>query len=252
MPGIRTFTSILLTMLLGSCSATNRFLKARPIALSPFFEQQRLAVDARGHGPFQTLWTSPDAAVLARGAAARKLYIAPVTLRHLRPVNKAMSRQEIAWGVPRMAPQVAWQLREEFAQAFLRSPAPRYQIVLQPAADALTLAMAVTELNPTSPKGNAVVTMAKVINPVATLGRFFTKGNMAVEGKVLVPGGKQVFFQFADNEADKLTFINARDFTPYGHAMQSMRDWAVQFEQLTRNSAGLRIRDSSAVTLMLR
>jgi hypothetical protein len=31
-----------------------------------------------------------------------------------------------------------------------------------------------------------------------------------------------------------------------------MRDWAVQFEQLTRNSAGLRIRDSSAVTLMLR
>ena len=97
-----------------------------------------------------------------------------------------------------------------------------------------------------------MVTLAKFINPVAGLGRFFTKGNMAIEGKVLMPGSRRVFFQFADNESDKLTFLNARDFTPYGHAMQSMRDWAEQFEQMTRNTAGLRIKDSSAINLKLR
>jgi hypothetical protein len=63
-------------------------------------------------------------------------------------------------------------------------------------------------------------------------------------------GGK-VFFQFADNEADKLTFFNARDFLPYGHAEHSMRDWAEQFEQMTRRETGLVLKDSSAITLKL-
>ncbi|MBE7498536.1 MAG: DUF3313 family protein [Verrucomicrobiaceae bacterium] len=240
-----------LLSLLTSCAPVNRLLKARPAGLSAFFEQPELALDARKHGPFQTVWTTPDAALLARGAAARKLYIAPVTLRYLRPVGKAMSRQEIEWGVQRQAAQVAWQLREEFAAAFQRSPAARYQIVRRPAADAAVLELAITELNPTSPKGNAVVTLAKVLNPVAALGRFFTKGDMAIEGKVLAPGGRRAFFQFADHEADRLTFVNARDYTPYGHAMQSMRDWAVQFEEFTRSPSGLRVKDSAAVTLKL-
>ena len=75
--------------------------------------------------------------------------------------------------------------------------------------------------------------------------------DMAIEGKVVTHSGNRVFFQFADNEADKLTFFNARDFLPYGHAEHSMRDWAAQFEQMTRREAGLVLKDSSAVTLKL-
>jgi len=59
----------------------------------------------------------------------------------------------------------------------------------------------------------------------------------------------RAFFQFADNESDKLTFLNTRDYQPYGHAVHTMREWAVHFEEMTRVPRGQKVRDSSAVTL---
>jgi hypothetical protein len=239
-------------VLLCSCSATNHLLKARPSKLSPFFEHAGEAVNTKGKLPFQTVWVAKDAQVLEKGRAATKLYIAPVSLAHLRPVKKAMARQEARWGTERREEQMAVRLREEFERAFLESPAPVYQMTDKPGKDALTLQLAITDLNPTSPRGNLVLTMAKfAVTPLAGFGRLFTSGSMAIEGKITLPGSSEVFFEFADNEADKLTFFNARDFLPYGHAEHSMRDWAKQFELMTRKQKGLRLKDSSAVTLKL-
>jgi hypothetical protein len=112
--------------------------------------------------------------------------------------------------------------------------------------------LAITELNPTSANANAALTLMKVaVTPLVSLGRWFTSGNIAIEGKLIIHSSSQVFFQFADNEADKITFFNARDFLPYGHAEHSMRDWAEQFEQMTRQQSGLGLKDSSAITLKL-
>ncbi len=241
---------LLLSFTVAACSSTQRLLKARPAGLSPFFEQPWLAQETRGHLPFQAVWTTPDKRMLAEGMAKRKLHIAPVTLAYLRPVKKALATQEISWGVQRQEQAVATRLREEFVAAFRRSPRPLYRIADKPGADTLTLRLAVIELSPTSPKGNAVMTLLKfAVTPVAALGRWFTKGNMAIEGKVVDSKTGGVFFQFADNESDKLTFLSARDFQPYGHAVNSMRDWAVQFEQMTRTPSGLRVEDSSSIRL---
>lgn len=238
--------------LLPACSATNHLLKARPVRLSAFFENRSKAIDTNGKLPFQTIWTTTDTKVLQEGNAARKIYIAPVSLAYLRAPKKAVTRQELRWGMQRQEQWMAWKLREEFAAAFKQSPRPRYRLVKEPGEDTLTLKLAITELNPTSPNGNAALTLMKVaVTPAASLARWFTSGNMAIEGKVLTRPGNRVFFQFADNEADKLTFFNARDFLPYGHAEHSMRDWAAQFEQMTRREAGLELKDSSAITLKL-
>ena len=248
----RLFLLLLPGLLLCSCSTTNHLLKARPVKLSPFFEQRSKAHDTKGRLPFQKVWTSADPNVLQVGNAARDIYIAPVTLTYLRPPKKAVARQEIRWGLQRQENWMAWKLREEFAAAIKNSPRPRYRLVKQPGRGVLTLKLAITELNPTSPNGNAALTLMKVaVTPAAGLARWFTSGNMAIEGKVTAGDGGKVFFQFADNEADKLTFFNARDFLPYGHAEHSMRDWAEQFEQMSRREAGLVLKDSSAVTLRL-
>ena len=238
-------------IVLSACSSTNRLLKAKPVGLSPFFEQPWLAQDASEQLGFQKIWTTPDPQVLAAGKAKHKLHIAPVTLRYLRPVNRAFASKEVAWGgVRRQEIDITARLREEFMTAFRRSPHPLYQIVTQPGKDTLTLQLAVIELNPTSPKGNVVVTMLKlVVTPVIGLAAYFTKGNMAIEGKVVDSASGRPFFQFADNESDKLTFINMRDYQPYGHAVNTMRDWAVRFEQITRSPRGLKVRDSNAITL---
>lgn len=242
--------ALFLLALLSSCSSVQRLLKAKPVPLSPFFEQPHLAQDGQGHLPFQKVWTTPDAHVMTTCLAKRQLYIAPVTLAYLRPVNRTLATQEIAWGVQRQEMAVAQRLLEEFIAAFRRSPRPLYQLVNRPGKDSLTLQLAIIELNPTSPKGNAVMTVLKfAVTPVAALGRFFTKGNMAIEGRVVDSASGRAFFQFADNEQDKLTFINARDYHAYGHAVNTMRDWAVQFETMTRTPRGIKVEDSHSIML---
>ncbi len=238
-------------MVLSACSSTNRLLKARPVGLSPFFEQPWLAQDAREQLGFQKVWTTPDRQVLVEGMKKRKLYIAPVTLAYLRPVNRALAHQEIVrGGVQRQEVAVARRLREEFIAAFRSSPGPLYRIVDGPGKDTLTLQMALIELNPTSPKGNAMTTLLKfAVTPVAALAGWFTKGNMAIEGKIVVSHSHRTFFQFADNEQDKFTFISLRDYQPYGHAVNTMRDWAVHFEEMTRTPRGWKVRDASSITL---
>ncbi|OYW77553.1 MAG: hypothetical protein B7Z37_03765 [Verrucomicrobia bacterium 12-59-8] len=241
----------LLLAVLPACSSTNRMLKAKPVGLSPFFEQPWLAQDAGKQLGFQKVWTTPDPGVLAAGMRKRKLYIAPVTLAYLRPVNRAFSSSEVAWGgVQRQQAEVATRLREEFVAAFRRSPSPLYKLVNRPGKDTLTLQLAVIELNPTSPKGNVMVTVLKfVVTPVVGLAAYFTKGNMAIEGKVADSLSRRAFFQFADNESDKLTFINMRDYQPYGHAVNTMQHWARQFEQMTRTPRGWKVKDSNSITL---
>ncbi len=240
-----------LLLVLPACSSTNRMLKAQPVGLSPFFEQPWLAQDAREQLGFQKIWTTPDPQLLAQGKTKRKLFIAPVTLHYLRPLNRAFSSGEVAWGgVQRREVDVAVRLREEFVAAFRHSPTPLYRLVNQPGKDTLTLQLAITELNPTSPKGNAMVTVLKfVVTPVIGLAAYFTKGNMAIEGKVVDSVSGRAFFQFADNESDKLTFINLRDYQPYGHAMNTIRYWAMQFEQMTRSPRGWKVKDSGSITL---
>lgn len=273
--------ALCLSLFLPACSSTNRLLKARPAELTSFFECPQLAQDARKQLGFQKIWTTPDRSVLAASLSKKKLYIAPVTLAYLRPVDRALATQEISWGLQRQERDIAFRLHQEFTAAFQRSPRPLYQLVHQPGPDTVILQIALTGLNPTSPKGNAVMTMLKVaVSPVAALGGFFTKGNIAIEAKMLVPitavtspslpsapakgRGKsttkakskpvthlqhRTFFQFADNEADKLTFLSARDYQPYGHAVHTIREWAVHFEEMTRTPRGGRVKDSSAVTL---
>lgn len=247
-----------MSLALPACGTANRFLKAKPARLTPFFEQPELAQDGRRQFGFQKVWTTPDPEVLQQGLAKKKLYIAPVTLAYLRPVDKGLGGRQVAsGGMKRQEREIAMRIHEEFARAFQRSPASIYQLASGPGKDALVLQIALTELTPTSAQGNIITTVLKlVVTPIATLGGFFTKGNIAIEGKVLVatPGKKrahQPFFQFADNEADKFTIFSLRDYQSYGHATHTIQHWAKQFEKMTRARRGEKVGDSSAVSLKL-
>ena len=241
-----------LLMLLPACSSTNRLLKAKPAQLTAFIEHPEQMLDSRKKLPFQKIWMTPDKAVEAEAVKKVELYVAPVTLQYLRPVKKPLVKKEVDWGsIDRRENEMALKLRNEFAKAFIRSPSPRYRIVQRPGPNSVTLELAIVELNPTSPKGNAVKTALKfVIGPVAGLGGYFTKGNMAFEGKVRDSKSGKLFFQFADNEADKMTIYSLRDFKPYGHTAYAMTKWADQFELMTRTPLGQTIKDTQFITLM--
>ncbi len=242
----------LAVLLLSSCNSTNRMLKARPLKLSAFFEQPAQVIDSRKKLPFHKIWMTPDKELEALVVKKTELYIAPATTQHLRPVKKALMRKEIAVGsIDRREEALAHLLKDEFAKAFTKSPHPRYRIVEQPGPNSLTLELALVELNPTSPKGNVVKTaMEFVVGPLALLGGYFTIGNIAIEGKVRDSETGKLFFQFADNESDKLTFLCLRDFKPYGHSAHAIHQWAGQFELMTRTPVGQTIKDTHFFTLM--
>lgn len=236
---------------LTSCSSTNQLFKARPVALSPFIERPTEMISYRERLPFHKIWWPRDPQVIARASSRSGLYVAPVRLEYLRPVNRMISRQEVEFGgVERQEREIASLLRNEFGRAFLRSENARYHLSKTPDKDSVTLELALVELNPTSPKGNAVKTgLGFMFGPLASLTGYFTKGNIAIEGKLRDTKTGQLLFQFADNECDKLTLYSLRDFHPYGHATAAIQEWAEQFESFTRTRADQRIGDSSCLTL---
>lgn len=234
-----------------SCQTTNRLLHAKKVPLSPFIEQPHVMTPARARVPFNLTWRNFNRDAQWHVVKKTEIYIAPVTLRHLRPVKQALVKKEIQKGtVKRDEARIAREMRARFANAFIHSPSPRYKLVMKPTAKSLTLELAIIELNPTSPTGNAIKTAAKfVIGPLAGLGGIFTKGNIAIEGKVRNSSTKELIFQFADNEADKMTFYTTRDYRPYGHATVAMDEWARQFEEFTRTMPDHRVKESKFFTL---
>ena len=245
------FALLGLVFMLCSCQTGNRLLHAKKVPLSPFIEHPHVMMPARKRVPFHLIWRNFDREAQWRVVKKTEIYIAPVTLKYLRPVKQAVVRNEIRAGsVKRDEQGVARAVRAAFANAFITSAQPRYKWVKNPSANSLTLEIAIIELNPTSPTGNAVKTAAKfVVGPLAGLGGIFTKGNVAIEGKIRNSATKELIFQFADNEADKMTLYTLRDFQPYGHAAIAVKEWAAQVEEFTRTVPDHQVEESKFFTL---
>ncbi|MDB6120561.1 MAG: hypothetical protein JWO08_4342 [Verrucomicrobiaceae bacterium] len=234
-----------------SCQSTNRLLKAGAAKPSPFLEHQAQLTTYRERLPFHKFWWPTDRSAINRAAKQTSIYIAPVRLDFLRQIKKPLPRKEVETGsILRREREMAFLLRNEFGRAFLRSPAPRYRLASKPNPESVTLELALVELNPTSPKGNAVKTGLKfVVGPIAGLGSLLTAGNIAIEGKLRNTRTGELLFEFADNQGDKMTFYSLRDFRPYGHATHAITEWANQFEEFTRTPANVRVKPSLCFTL---
>lgn len=248
---------LLLCIIVSLTSCQNRLVqrlvKAKPAPVSKFLDQRLSMQSMRPRLPFHYAWWNPDPAVGAAVRRATEIYIAPVETRYLRPVSKALAAWEVKQGITRPEDErIAHELWNRFRLAFWHSPAPRYRLVNQPGPRSIILELAVTELNPTSVPGNVVKTAAKfVIGPLSAPLGIFTKGNIAIEGKVTLPGPapRVSFLQFSDNEKDKMTWYSARDFQPYAHALVAADEWARQFEEFTRTHPLHTVEESSFFTL---
>lgn len=241
----------LLLAALASCRSTNQFLKAKAADPSPFLEHQNETFTDRERVPFHRIWRPRDQRDLRTAASRTDIFIAPVRLDLLRPVSQALARKEIeVGGIARREQNVAAHIRSEFTRAFMNSPGRRYRPVSAPGKNSVTLELALIELNPTSPTGNGVKMALKfVIGPFAGLGGYFTKGNIAIEGKLRDSRTGALLFQFADNQSDKMTFYSLRDFYPYAHANAAIKEWAEAFELFTRTPASYRVEGSLCFTL---
>jgi len=229
-----------------SCRTTKKIFKAKPAPLSGFVEDQRQVKLMDGDGPFHSTWTAASADQLSASKHHREIYIAPVDTRNLRPIAKGLAgwthqRRDRREPVDEMAALI----EREFSKAFQSNPKARYRVVPQPTNESVTLELALVELDPTSVSGNVGKKAAtSLVTPAAMAAGRFTRGKIAIEGKLKDSTGGWLLFQFADREHDKMTFWNVQDFRPYGHTKIAIREWARQFEEITRRSDWQQMKDT--------
>lgn len=245
-------TAGIFLLLLTSCSTTNHLLKAWPAEPSGFLEPSATMNPHPSDSPFHLAVHSTSWEVHERARSKKEIYIAPVDISRLRGIQSTIARTTYSvTGWDRPVEEMANEIRLEFAQAFIDSSAPVYRVVAQPGPDSVTLDLALVELDPTSVTGNAVRKVGSyLLGPLLTVATFgTTAGSIAIEGKVLCSDTNDVVFQFADREGDQLSVFSMKDFEHYGFIEKIIKEWAEQFEVLTRTPPQQKIQDSSWFTL---
>lgn len=253
---VRLSVVLLLALSGSSCSSLQRLAKAPAADPSPFLENgDKLKKTQAKHDPFLRVWRNNSPEVWAKAEKKKKLYVAPVSLEFLRPMTQPMSRVEVREKTrQKEAQKLAGYMQDQFILAFRNSPQPHYEIVDQPGKDVLNLEMAIVEFNPNSVVAGLTrraINLLAVPGAESLVGRQL-KGNIAMEGRVADPEQKQSIYEFADAEQNRSALIlSIHDYNPYSAARKVVREWATQFEQVTRTAAGGRVKDSSPFTLWL-
>lgn len=253
---IRLFACLALIFGLSSCNTLRQLAKAGPAKPSPFLThgEEMQKPQAKTY-PFLRVWRNPSEDVRKKATAKTELYIAPVTLEHLRPMNKPLSRMEIREkSRQKHAGELADYAREQFIQAFQTAPNPRFKIVDQPKKDALKLELAIVELNPNAISAGITrraINLVAVPGAESIVGRPL-KGHMAIEGKLSDPTQKQSLYEFADAEHNSSALIlSVHDYNAYSALRKIIRLWAKQFEEVTRTPVGQSVEDNPAFTVWL-
>ncbi|MCE9609164.1 MAG: DUF3313 domain-containing protein [Chthoniobacter sp.] len=226
------------------CSTSSSGLKAKTVPTSAFLDHGSSMRPHRERAPFNAVWVSPKFEAVR--ANYRGINIAPVNTHYLRAVDRPLvTMLEGPKAKDRPVAASAEVLRQAFVAAFRDAPGGRYQLTSGRGPAVLSLELALVELNPTNVVGNAVKYGAPGGSVVAPA----TKGNCAIEGKLKDSRTGELLFAFADNEHDKFGIVSLRDFSSYGHARSTMKDWAKQFAELMRTPASHKVEDSSTISL---
>lgn len=252
----RFLLACLIPLALCSCSSLERLAKAGAAKPSTFLahadklEKTRPKLD-----PFLRIWRNPSTEAWAKAENINHLYVAPVSLEHLRPMTKPLSRLEVREkSRQKHAQELADYARSQFMTAFRESRDSRYEIVTSPQKDALHLELAIIELNPNAISAGVTrraINLVAVPGAEAVVGRPL-KGNIAIEGRLYDPQQKASLYEFADAEHNRSALIlSVHDYNPYSASRKIIRDWARQFEQVTRTPEGGKVKDTPAFTIWL-
>ena len=241
----RHLSFLLVVLSLASCAGTRRFLKAKPVTPSGFLERRAdLKADAPESGPFHVVTRTISPALIKSALRKPTLTVLPVDLRYLKPMRSTMAKVEQdqfgkAWPVQ----EVATMMQSKFQQSVSRFGPPQK-------GNRLFLELALTEFVPTSPSGNVMKTAAGfVVGPLSGLASPWTKGTLAIEGRLRDPETGKVVFQFADRESDPMTIVSVRSFKASAFAEIIVGQWAEQFAAAVRSPAGIKIKDAPVFRL---
>ena len=217
-------------------------LKADPAAPSPFVEHPKaLAHDTQV--PFNKIYRNPSPQAWARARGFNKIVIMPVNIRYFQG-SKGATTQEQLQRARVMAEYMHTSLEKSFAKE------SKYQVVSHPGRKTLVLEVALVQLYPTNVPINVVATGAGAVVPGATfVGSIFSRGHLAMEGKLRNGENGELLEEFTDREHDKGSLFSFRDFSAYAHSRRAADDWAKELAELSRTPRGQKVHGALGFTL---
>lgn len=250
-------TSLLLAALaaslLCSCKTAKSVVASVSVKPSAFLTHGSQLKEDRSRSAFLGNWWTSDKKLQAAAEGTRKLHISPVRIDEVRPMKNYLAKVEFSdERRQKKLVELAAYARKQFIKAFKDSKKPRYEIVDAPAKDALTLDLHLLEWEPNALSGFLARETIDLITFPA-VGDLIWKPVRAatvIEGRLIEPRSKKPVFEFADKEEAKtIIVLPVQEAFPTGQARFAIREWARQFELMTRNDPEKRPKDSSPIQI---
>jgi Protein of unknown function (DUF3313) len=243
--------SVLLAGLVAGCKTTDKILKADAAPDSGFLSEPERMAEDRARAPFNRAWADPSFSA----ASYRTLFVAPVNTEHVLKENAWARANVRQFRIEKDIASIATDFRKIVIEEFRDSDDNRFEVVETPRDDSMILELAITELVPGKAFIGAVGLAAwgaplPIGIPAGAVASFADDGWMAIEGRVRDAKSDQVMAMFADREKGKTRILDVEAATWYGHARESMHDWAEQLVRLANTPKDVQVDDSAAFELM--
>jgi hypothetical protein len=243
--------SVLLAGAVAGCKSTEKMMKADPARDSGFLSEPERMAENRARAPFSRMWADPNYSA----AHYHTLVVAPVNTEYVMEENAWARANLMQFRIEKDIASIATDFRETVIEKFKESDDNRLKVVDTPGDDSAILELAITELVP----GKAFIGMVGLASwgaplpigiPAGAVASFADDGWMAIEGRVRDAKSGQVMAMFADREKGKTRILDVEAATWYGHARESMNDWAEQLVRLANTPKDVQVDDSAAFTLL--
>jgi hypothetical protein len=238
--------------ILSGCSLANSVLKAEPAPDSGFLSEPQRMAEHRERFPFDRAWVADE----FRVGDYRSVIVAPVNTDYALARSTWAKINVREFSVERDLADIAVEFQQIVIDALRNSPDNHFAVVDPPGDDqTLVLELAITELVP-SKAFLATIGLAawaaplEVGVPIGAAAAFAQSGWMAIEGRVRVGENGPVVVMFADREKAKMRVIDLQAITWYGHARESMHDWAGQLVLLANTPHEFKVEGASGFALL--
>ena len=227
------------------------WMKADPAPDSNFLAHPEKMEEHRERAPLHRMWMEED----FHESDYDSIVVAPVDTKHVLEQSTWAQANPRNIVIEDDLKDIAEEMRQIVIETFRETEENRFTVVDTSSDKTMILELAITELVPGKAFLGAIGLASWVAPGTAPIAvgagaSLADDGWMAIEGRLRDGKTGKVGLMFADREGAKSRIVDFEAATWYGHARESMHDWADQFVQLANTPQDVEVEDSSPFTLL--
>lgn len=239
--------------MLCSCKTAKSVVASVSVKPSAFLTHGKDLKEDRSKSPFLGNWWTADKKLQAAADQKTQLYIAPVRIDAVRPMQNYLAKVEFSdERRQKKLEELAKYAHKKFVSAFKGAKHPRYTVVDAPSNNAMTLDLHLLEWEPNAFTGFIARETIDLLTFPAVGDLIWkpVRASTAIEGRLIEPRSKKPVFEFADKEEAKtIIVIPVQEAYPTGQARFAIREWARQLQLVLHKEPHKKPVDSSPIQL---